>query len=588
MNVKIVYLVALILAGDLASAQPALRLKAWKRSASGREAVAHAAVKTRTPGRSHLIVQFGENPNVDQLSELAQRGAAVLSYIPDRALSISAEDGTSMDGLGITWVGRLEPGEKISPDIRAGLASGAAIPLLVEFYPDIDSSQARAVVIGEGAILHENPDLTPNHLLISADARQAWKIASWDEVAYIFPASDELIAGSPVQSCAGAFTSLGLVGQSVALMGDGWDGPGRGGADLKYWLVQGTDKVPAGAAESEIVRAFAEWTKYVKVSFSPAPSAVAGQTIAILFARGAHGDSYPFDGPSGVIAHTFYPFPVNPEPIAGDMHFDADENWKIGADLDVFSSALHETGHALGLGHSDNPNAVMYPYYHRRTALNQEDIDAVLQLYAAQDGVPSEPKPAPAPAPNPLTLTAQVPSTPTMSTAISVSGTTSGGVGNVQVSWATNYATSGMALGSSNWTIAAIPLSVGDNVITITATDSQQTRASRTLKVTRLANTPQPGTPDATAPSLTITSPGATTVSTSLSTIVLSGTTKDNVGVTRVTWTSSTGGSGTASGGATSWKTPVIPLYVGTTTIVIRAFDAAGNASWRSIMVTRR
>ena len=43
-------------------------------------------------------------------------------------------------------------------------------------------------------------------------------------------------------------------------------------------------------------------------------------------------------------------YPLNPEPIAGDMHFDNDESWRIGANLDVFSVALHETGHALGLG----------------------------------------------------------------------------------------------------------------------------------------------------------------------------------------------------------------------------------------------
>jgi hypothetical protein len=43
---------------------------------------------------------------------------------------------------------------------------------------------------------------------------------------------------------------------------------------------------------------------------------------------------------------------------------------------------------------------------------------------------------------------------------------------------------------------------------------------------------------------------------------------------------------GTANG-TTNWSTPPIPLYIGDTTIVITAADAAGNTSWRSLTVTR-
>jgi hypothetical protein len=314
----------------------------------------------------------------------------------------------------------------------------------------------------------------------------------------------------------------------------------------------------------------------------------------VLFASGAHGDAYPFDGPGGVLAHTFYPVPSNPEPIAGDMHFDNDESWNIGADVDLYSIALHETGHALGLGHSDTPGDVMYPYYTKHTALAQNDISAILQLYAAQDGSPNPPPSSPPPpAPNPLVLMVQTPPSTTTASSIAISGTASGGVGNVQVSWSTNQGAAGLAQASSPWTIAAVPLSIGLNVINIQANDSQQNRVSQNVIVTRqqaLPTNPPPAPapgPDTTPPSITVLSPASSNISTAASSLVVSGTATDNVGVAKITWSSSTGGSGTATG-TNQWATPPIPIYIGTTTVIIRAYDAAGNTSWRSLVVTRR
>lgn len=577
-----------------------LRLKSRRAVATG-YSPSTVRQNTRTPGQSHWIVQFSSAPGLSQLAELGRRGVRLLSYVPDNGLSVVARENTVWDDLNAQWIGQLQPQEKISPALTNALAGGGYSAALVETYSDVDLGDVRAIVNQAGAVIQENPDLLANHLLIWADADEVTSIAGWDEVAYIFPASADLSSGTQVSGCAGALTTLGPVTQSVALIDDGWDGPGLGSANLKYSFVQVTDKVAAGAAESEIERALTQWSQYVMVNFTPSSDPTGDQTLAVLFASGAHGDGYPFTG--GIVAHTFYPFPTNPEPIAGDMHFNADENWKIGSDIDVYSVALHEAGHALGLGHSDDPGAVMYPYYQTHTVLQPDDVSAIQQLYAARvasqpsgPGTPSTPAPQPAPS-NPLLLVVQAPAATTTASSISLAGALSGGVGALSLAWSTNQGFSGTAQGGATWTIPAIALSVGANVITITARDSVQNVVSQSVTVTRQQTaappsdppppSPSPGSPDTTPPSLTIVSPATNTFFTSGSSIVVSGTASDNVGVAKVTWTASTGSSGTATG-TTNWSTPAIPIYTGTTTIVITAADAAGNSSWRSLVVTRQ
>ena len=606
------FLIGLVLLVSVAGTQPTLRLKGWNR-ADGGAPVAEVVVRARTPLRPHFLVQFAAEPGAAQVKALADRGARVLSYIPDSALSIAMRDETDLSGLGVQWIGQVQPVQKLSPELGGKLVDGRAPTVLVEFYSDVSEGEARLTAIEAGVKIHDNPDLLPHHLLIEGGVDQVRQLAAWDQVSYIFPASMDLVHGLPVHGCAGALTTAGPVAQAVPLVGDGWAGPQHGSANLSYAFVYLTEQAPADSVESEIERAYAEWAKYAQVRFTRTNNATGPQTLAVLFASGAHGDGYPFNGPGGVLAHTFYPFPLNPEPIAGDEHFNNDESWKIGADVDVFSVALHETGHALGLGHSDSPGDVMYPYYHIVSALGPGDIAAIQQQYAAANGSNSPPTPGPGTPvqePGALALTIQPAPATMSSSSIAMSGTTSGGSGSVQVSWSTNQGASGTAQSSSlpqnssSWTISAIPLSVGANTITVTAIDMKGDQASQSVTVTDQAPIPPPGNPptsgnppaapppspgtggDTVAPSMTILSPAMTTVATSASSIVISGTAQDNVGVAQVTWSTSTGGSGTATG-TDNWATGPIPLYVGTTTIMVYANDAAGNKAWRSVMVTR-
>ena len=91
---------------------------------------------------------------------------------------------------------------------------------------------------------------------------------------------------------------------------------------------------------------------------------------------------------------------------------------------------------------------------------------------------------------------------------------------------------------------------------------------------------------DITAPSINITSPTTSAAySTTTSTISLSGTASDNIGVSAVTWTSDKGGSGTAAG-TTSWSITNLSLQTGANLITVTAKDAVNNTSTDTITVT--
>ena len=69
-----------------------------------------------------------------------------------------------------------------------------------------------------------------------------------------------------------------------------------------------------------------------------------------------------------VLAEAFLPPPINGGSLAGDVVFNTSQLWKVGADYDFQTVAMHEFGHALGLDHSTDTTATMYPYY---TGTNQ-------------------------------------------------------------------------------------------------------------------------------------------------------------------------------------------------------------------------
>jgi len=86
--------------------------------------------------------------------------------------------------------------------------------------------------------------------------------------------------------------------------------------------------------------------------------------------------------------------------------------------------------------------------------------------------------------------------------------------------------------------------------------------------------------------SVSIDAPTSAVVPVSGSTISVSGTASATAGVARVTWQTSNGVTGTASGTG-AWVASGIPVAEGNTTIVIRAYDAKGLSAWVGLVAVR-
>jgi hypothetical protein len=169
---------------------------------------------------------------------------------------------------------------------------------------------------------------------------------------------------------------------------------------------------------------------------------------------------------------------------------------------------------------------------------------------------------------------------------VPLSGTAADNVGVTQVTWVNDRGGSGVASGTSSWSVGSIALVTGTNTITVQARDAAGNVAKDVLTVTRSSTVTEQQSGDRTLPIVTITSPtSSATYSTTASYVYLSGTSSDNVGVTRVSWTNTVGGSGIAEG-KTIWAVK-IPLQWGANYITITARDAAGNLGLDLITVTR-
>ena len=184
--------------------------------------------------------------------------------------------------------------------------------------------------------------------------------------------------------------------QRLCLASVGWDGPGRGGAELSYHIGS-TGSLDREVVESTIEAALKVWSDVADITFTETSRSGQRDSLDFNFTR--------IDGRGGTLAQAYFPDDVNRSRVAGDVQFDTSESWEVGGRqsraFDLMLVAVHEIGHALGLDHDHHHDSVLRASVSPREQferLSASDVDAILELYAPAANPPATVTSTPSPA----------------------------------------------------------------------------------------------------------------------------------------------------------------------------------------------
>lgn len=379
--------------GPLATASHPSDTAAPTLSTGGDASYDRSAVSLAGEPFHYVKLHFTSRPTADQVRLLRRHGVRVVAFSPPNSLLAGLPAGFDADQIP-DLLDQHEPqaADKMGPlttQLVSGASADEAVLVFAEFYDGVAGDQARRAAAEDGLTILARGGLPENVLLVRGPASAVKSLAGRNTVSLILNAPQRFAESQrDIIRLDNTAASLGDVTLPLYdIQSPGWDGTGLGSASLKYYFGRTTDDASAPLVKAEIVRALNTWAAVVAITWTETSQAHRLKSIDLNWL--SSGDmGYPFDGPGGTLARSWYPSPPNPETLAGDIEFDDGDLWEIGnpgSGFDIYSVTLHESGHSLGLGHSENTGSVMYKYLWSSTvytSLTADDIAGIQSIYA--------------------------------------------------------------------------------------------------------------------------------------------------------------------------------------------------------------